>query len=255
MLVLTVVPESLVRGRFDLPGAIGRSGGLFSLLLAISDGGKWGWTNARTGGLTGAAVLVLLLWGWWELRSAQPLVDQTIVTVGVVMAPTGLVMMAMAPLSARISRRRGPKTTLMVGAAYAAGIGLMSAIWQLVLGSSVIGAGIGLAYGAMPGLIMAAVPVTETAATNSLNTLMRSIGTSISSATGPRSMIVARAPRSTTDPGMAHVLCARSPIVSRVRFSPNAPGHLGDRQGTSQQVEPDYRYHAATFSTLTVSAM
>ncbi|HEY3479966.1 MAG TPA: MFS transporter, partial [Streptomyces sp.] len=63
------------------------------------------------------------------------------------------------------------------------GIGLMSATWHLVLVSSIIGAGIGLAYGAMPALVMGAVPVSETAAANSLNTLMRSIGTSVSSAT------------------------------------------------------------------------
>jgi hypothetical protein len=65
---------------------------------------------------------------------------------------------------------------------YGIGIVMMSAIWQLVLISSVIGAGIGIAYGAMPALIMAAVPISETAAANSLNTLMRSIGTSVSSA-------------------------------------------------------------------------
>jgi MFS family permease len=107
--------------------------------------------------------------------------------VGLVMAPSGLVMMAMAPLSARITRTRGPKTTLMCGAVViAAGYGttvvLMSAIWQLLLASCVIGAGIGLAYGAMPALVMAAVPVSETAAANSLNTLARSVGTSVSSA-------------------------------------------------------------------------
>jgi MFS family permease len=112
---------------------------------------------------------------------------QTMLAVGLVLAPSGLVMMAMAPLSARVSKARGPKVTLMLGAVVvAAGYGLsvamMSAIWQLVLVSAVIGAGIGLAYGAMPALVMAAVPVSETAAANSLNTLMRSIGTSVSSA-------------------------------------------------------------------------
>lgn len=112
---------------------------------------------------------------------------QTMLAVGLVMAPNGLVMMAMAPLSARISRVLGPKVTLMTGAAvvaagYALGTVMMSAVWQLVVASSVIGAGVGLAYGAMPSLIMAAVPVTQTAAANSFNTLMRSIGTAVSSA-------------------------------------------------------------------------
>jgi MFS family permease len=58
----------------------------------------------------------------------------------------------------------------------------MGAVWQLVVISSVIGAGIGLAYGAMTSLVMAAVPASKTASANSLNTLMRSIGTSLSSA-------------------------------------------------------------------------
>ncbi|MBB5781988.1 MFS family permease [Nonomuraea jabiensis] len=61
------------------------------------------------------------------------------------------------------------------------GIVSMSAIWQLVLASCVIGAGIGFVYGALPSLIMAALPVSETAAANSLNTLMRAIGSSVSS--------------------------------------------------------------------------
>jgi MFS family permease len=112
---------------------------------------------------------------------------QSLFVVGLVMAPSGLVMMVLAPVSARVSRTSGPKTTLVLGAlVVAAGYGLavvlMAEIWQLLLVSSVIGAGIGLAYGAMPALVMSAVPVSETAAANSLNTLMRSIGTSVSSA-------------------------------------------------------------------------
>jgi hypothetical protein len=59
---------------------------------------------------------------------------------------------------------------------------LHATIWQLLLMSVFISAGIGLAYGAMPALVMAAVPVTQTAAANSLNNLMRALGTSIASA-------------------------------------------------------------------------
>ncbi|WP_103500403.1 MFS transporter, partial [Streptomyces sp. SM14] len=112
---------------------------------------------------------------------------QSMVMVGLVLGPSGLVMMAMAPVSAHISRTRGPKVTLMTGAVvvaagYGMSLGLMSEIWHLVLVSAVIGAGIGLAYGSMPALIMSATPVSETAAANSLNTLMRAIGTSCASA-------------------------------------------------------------------------
>ncbi|BCJ34325.1 MFS transporter [Actinocatenispora thailandica] len=112
---------------------------------------------------------------------------RSMLAAGLVMAPSGLVMMAVAPLSSRITASRGPKVTLMTGAlivaiGYGAGIVLMSAAWQLVVVSAVIGAGIGLAYGALPALIMGAVPTSETAAANGLNTLMRSIGTSVASA-------------------------------------------------------------------------
>jgi MFS family permease len=233
-LVLRFVPESSVRsgGRFDLLGGLGLSIGLISLLLAISQGAGWGWTDGRTLGLFALAIVALLTWGWWERRTSEPLVDlrttvrpqvlltnlasmvfgfamfamslvlpqllqmpkatgfglgQSMLASGLVMGPSGLVMLITAPFSAKISKSRGPKVTLMLGAVvvaagYAVGSVLMGSVWELVLVSLLIGAGIGLAYGAMPALIMAAVPVSETAAANSFNTLMRSIGTSVSSA-------------------------------------------------------------------------
>jgi EmrB/QacA subfamily drug resistance transporter len=112
---------------------------------------------------------------------------QTILAAGLVMGPSGLVMMAMSPVSARISAAYGPKVTLMVGAVvmaigYGAAIFMTAEIWQVVVVSAAIAAGVGLAYGAMPALVMAAVPVTHTAAANSLNTLMRAIGTAVASA-------------------------------------------------------------------------
>ncbi|MBE8476098.1 MFS transporter [Streptomyces justiciae] len=112
---------------------------------------------------------------------------RSLVAVGLVMMPQGLVMMAVAGASAVLSRTRGPRVTLMLGTAlvaagFALNIVLMTEIWHLVLVSCVVGAGVGLAYGAIPSLIMGAVPPSETAAANSLNTLMRYIGNSLSSA-------------------------------------------------------------------------
>jgi len=112
---------------------------------------------------------------------------RSMLAVGLVMAPQGLVMMAVSPLSARLSKARGPKTTLMAGAfvvtiGYVLGVPLISEIWHLVVISCINGVGIGLAYGAMPNLIMNAVPSSETGAANSINTLMRAFGTSVSSA-------------------------------------------------------------------------
>ncbi|SMQ14658.1 drug resistance transporter, EmrB/QacA subfamily [Streptomyces sp. Ag82_O1-12] len=112
---------------------------------------------------------------------------RSMLAVGLILAPQGLVMMAMSAVSAGITRAKGPKVTLMIGAlVVAAGYGLsivlMSEVWHIVLVACVIGGGVGFAYGAMPALIMSAVPASETAAANSLNTLMRSMGTSFASA-------------------------------------------------------------------------
>ncbi|MFE0799050.1 MFS transporter [Streptomyces sp. NPDC058812] len=112
---------------------------------------------------------------------------QSMVVAGLCVAPLGLTMMFTAPVYARLSARYGPRTTLIlglviIGIGYAGGLGLMSAAWQTVVTSVLIGAGIGLAYSSLPALIIGAVPASETGAANGLNTLMRSIGTSVSSA-------------------------------------------------------------------------
>ncbi|MBD0417925.1 MFS transporter [Streptomyces sp. TRM S81-3] len=112
---------------------------------------------------------------------------QSMVVAGLCVAPLGLTMMFTAPVYARLSARYGPRTTLIIGllviaVGYAGGLGLMDAAWQTVITSVMLGAGIGLAYSSLPALIVGAVPASETGAANGLNTLMRSIGTSVSSA-------------------------------------------------------------------------
>lgn len=112
---------------------------------------------------------------------------QSMLMAGLALAPGGLVMMLLSPVSSRISARWGPRVTLLIGLTviglgYALGLALMNAVWQIVISSMIIGGGVGIAYAAMPALIMGAVPPTETAAANGLNALMRSIGTSSSSA-------------------------------------------------------------------------
>ncbi|MDT0320486.1 MFS transporter [Streptomyces millisiae] len=112
---------------------------------------------------------------------------ETMVTAGLWLAPTGLVMMLVSPLSARISAARGPKVSLLAGTlvlavGYLTAFGLAGSSLGVLVFSSVVSAGVALAYAAMPALIMGAVPPSETAVANGLNTLMRSIGTSTSSA-------------------------------------------------------------------------
>ena len=112
---------------------------------------------------------------------------QTMVESGLALAPNGLVMMLLSPVSARLITRFGPRPTLMSGAlviaaGYVFAIVLMDNAAELITASVIIGAGVGIAYAAMPALIMGSVPVTETASANGLNSLMRSVGTAVSSA-------------------------------------------------------------------------
>ncbi|MFE1383909.1 MFS transporter [Streptomyces sp. NPDC058740] len=112
---------------------------------------------------------------------------QSMMAMGLWMAPAGLMMMILAPLGAKLSAARGPKVTLSVGSlvialGYLSSLLLMGTTWGLLVVTLVCNTGVGLAYGAMPALIMGAVPQAETASANSFNTLMRSIGSSVSAA-------------------------------------------------------------------------
>ena len=114
-------------------------------------------------------------------------IGRTLVASGLTLAPPGLVMMLLSPVSARLIARFGPCPTLMSGAlviaaGYAFAIVLMDNVAELIVASVIIGAGVGIAYAAMPALIMGSVPVSETASANGLNALMRSVGTAVSSA-------------------------------------------------------------------------
>ncbi|GAA2725793.1 MFS transporter [Actinocorallia aurantiaca] len=219
-------------GRLDLVGAVGLGVGLVCLLLGVSKGADWGWGSGTILGLLVTAVVVLLVWGWWELRSGDPLVDlrvtarpqvlltnvasilvgfamyaqslivmqllqlpeatgyglgQSMLAAGLWMAPGGLMMMAVSPLGAKLSAARGPKTTLLAGSlvialGYGSSMVLLGSTWGMLIIVAIVNGGVGLAYGAMPALIMGAVPRSETAAANGFNTLMRSIGTTVSAA-------------------------------------------------------------------------
>lgn len=238
------------RTRFDYFGAFGLSLGLIALLLAISKGADWGWGSPVTIGCAAGAVIVLLLWGSWELSRRAPLVDlrtaaqpvvlltniasvligftmyamnlilpqvlqlpvelgyglgQTMLQMGLWLAPMGLGMMLISRRGAAISATRGPRVTLaLAGVVIAVGYALAAVVLLTVgdrapgqdasaavivttlvllsLSGLVVGCGIGLAYGSMPALIMSAVPATEKASANGFNALMRSLGTTISAA-------------------------------------------------------------------------
>ncbi|MFD3811826.1 MFS transporter [Rhodococcus sp. NPDC058639] len=112
---------------------------------------------------------------------------QSMIVMGLWCAPAGLLMMVISPLGARLTTARGPRTTLctgclMMAAAYGSSLFMMGSTWGLLVITCCIAAGIGLAYGAIPTLLMGAVPLTEVSSANSVNTLLRSLGSTVSAA-------------------------------------------------------------------------
>ncbi|WP_406148664.1 MFS transporter [Streptomyces sp. NBC_01012] len=235
VLVFRCVPESPFRsrGRFDALGALGLTGALVCLLLAVTQGGGWGWTSTRTLGLFVASVVIGLVWGAYELRVRTPMVDlrvsarpavlltnvaalligfafyanslvtgqmvqepkatgyglgASLIVSGLCLLPSGVAMVALSPVSARISAKHGPKTSLALAAViivvgYVVRYFTSHALWTIIAGATVVAAGTAIAYSALPALVMRGVPVSETGAANGLNTLMRSVGQAFCSAT------------------------------------------------------------------------
>lgn len=231
-LVLWIVPVSVLRtaGRFDYGGAIGLAIGLSGILLAVSRGNEWGWLSPAVVSLGVGGVVVLILWGVYELRIAEPLLDLrvaarrpvlltniasiamgfslfasnvsypqllelpppagfglTLLGASLIIMPAGLVMMILSPYSGRLARTVGPRRLLVLGAialiaAYGFTLLLSSEVWHLLVANILVGVGIGFGYAAMPMLIMRSVPQSETGASNGLNALFRSLGTSTAAA-------------------------------------------------------------------------
>jgi EmrB/QacA subfamily drug resistance transporter len=77
------VPESPIKapGRVNWLGAALLSGWLICLLVAVSQGATWGWTDPRVVALFVAALVLLPLWIRNEQRTAEPLVDMGMMRV------------------------------------------------------------------------------------------------------------------------------------------------------------------------------
>lgn len=231
-LVVWIVPVSVLRtaGRFDYAGAAGLAVGLTGILLAISRGNEWGWLSAPVLAFGFGGLLVLLVWGWYELRIDDPLLDLrvaarrpvlltniasvamgfslfssnvsypqllelpppagfglSLLLASLIIMPAGLVMMVLSPYSGRLARTVGPRRLLVLGAialivAYGFTLLFSSEVWHLLVANILVGVGIGFGYAAMPMLIMRSVPQSETGASNGLNALFRSLGTSTAAA-------------------------------------------------------------------------
>ncbi|QRY64240.1 MFS transporter [Gordonia sp. PDNC005] len=116
----------------------------------------------------------------------------SMVQASLILMPTGLVMFGFSYVSAWLTRLRGARVSLatgglVIGAGYIVFLVMLLGPWAIawwwIIGSSgLVGAGLGIAYSAMPALIMQVVPVSQTGEANGVNALMRSVGTAAATA-------------------------------------------------------------------------
>ena len=101
--------------------------------------------------------------------------------------PSGVAMLIVSPMAGKAQAKWGPRPLLVAGAliltvAYGLCFALQLKPWEISLMNLLLGIGVGLGYAAMPALVMRAVPLTQTASANGVNTLMRAFGTTVAAA-------------------------------------------------------------------------
>ena len=119
--------------------------------------------------------------------------------MGLLIAPNGLAMMAASPFGGRLTARRGPKPTLVLGcsialAALAVSPLCLGQLWQIAAVGIVSNIGFALIYGALPTIVMDTVPAAQIASANSVNNLIRSLGIAVSAAVAGAILATMRMP-------------------------------------------------------------
>lgn len=161
--------------RLDVVGGVGLAVGLVAFLVGVSKAEDWGWTDGRTwAGIVGGLV-VLVVWGWYELRQSDPLVDlrttarPAVLLTNVAAVAIGFGMMAQAVVVPQLLQLPttlgyGMGQTLLAAGLWMAPGGLMmmlfapvssnlitqvGAKYTLMVGATVLGSGYVVAFALM----------------------------------------------------------------------------------------------------------
>ncbi|MGQ9612201.1 MAG: MFS transporter [Chloroflexus sp.] len=154
--IRSISPDHTTRPgqRFDLIGAVLMAVTLFCLLLGLTEGPLWGWSDSRVIGLFATSLIGGILFVWWEWRHPQPMLQLRMfrrlafslnllaalilflgISFNLLLTPlffqlvyqfdlqrTGLMLMALpialsltSPIGGRLSDRFGPRVLTIVG--------------------------------------------------------------------------------------------------------------------------------------------
>jgi EmrB/QacA subfamily drug resistance transporter len=148
LLGLALAPVLLSESRdarvqsFDLPGAVLVTGGLVTLVYAITQANNNGWGSLETIGLLAAAVAVLAAFVGWERRTAEPLVPfsffrlRTVVGANVAGLILGTAIFAMFLMLTLYMQQVLHYSAMKTGVAYLAVAG--TAIFWSALGAQLV---------------------------------------------------------------------------------------------------------------------
>ena len=147
------------------------------------------WTTNLTGLLLGFGMYssFVLIPEFVELPASGGVgFGASVTQAGIFLLPATLGMLLVGPLSGRLARSLGAKVPLVAGclltaASYTFVAAAHDARWEIYVCTSLMGAGIGFAFGAMANLIVAAVRAEETGVATGMNTIVRTIGGSLGS--------------------------------------------------------------------------
>jgi MFS family permease len=105
----------------------------------------------------------------------------SVVTAGLYLLPSALLMSMLGIVAGRVARRFGSKLAVIVGSAVTAlGFGWLAVAhahpYDMLISAALLGIGIGLAFSALGNLIVQAVPQEQTGVATGMNTVMRTLG-------------------------------------------------------------------------------
>lgn len=106
---------------------------------------------------------------------------------GLAMLPSAVALIVLSPVSGMLLNRFGGRPVLTLGCAimcvaFVIRLANHSSLTLIITGATLVGVGTAIAFAAMPSLILQAVPASESAAANGINSLARSLGNATASA-------------------------------------------------------------------------
>lgn len=138
---------------------------------------------------------------------------------GLLLLPGSLAMLVSGPLSGIIGSRVGNKVPLTVGG-FVTGLGLLLLAAahgnqaEIIAFSILMSGGIGLAYAAMPNLILDAVPAHQTGEATGFNALVRSVGSSLGSQVSATLLAASAVGEVATDAGFTRAFAVSAAVAA-----------------------------------------